>query len=154
MALLENGQTCLENIAIEKRPIELNRNEYNNSNPYSCAHPNAQSSDGDSRGKGTGCEGHTYSTPDCTNVTLDSNGIVITSIDTSNLNTLEGGSCIDIKGMPNISHSGRHGNVLINNYSALNGVEYGANLVNTQQNVGYGQVQVGYTQRTVLECNI
>ena len=65
MALLENGQTCLEKRGIEERENELPRSHYNENDPYGPTHPDAMS-DGDPQGKGTGHGGHTAWQPDCT----------------------------------------------------------------------------------------
>jgi hypothetical protein len=151
MPLLPNGQTCLEKTGLQKRPLELGRNTYRNTDEYSCAHPNAQS-DGDGKGKGTGCQGHTHSTPDCSKAVMSIDGTVFSTIDYSEFNTGTGGDCVDIGGRSGLSHSGRNALMSINNYSPL--VEYGASYVLTNANVSDGQYVVNYEPATQIVCNI
>ena len=126
MAILENGQTCLEKKGIEERGNEIVRSDYNAENPYTATHPDALS-DGDPMGKGTGHGGHGAWLPDCT---LPTNMINYSNFDTEN-----GGGEYDINGRNGIG--GRNESLARSMFNKE--FQYGANLVNTEQNVIEGQ---------------
>ena len=135
MALLENGQTCLENRGIDEREKELARSDYNQNNQYSEGHPDAIS-DGDPLGKGTQHPGGTKDIlPDCSKP--------LNMIDYSNFDTFNGGGSYDIQGRNGIG--GRERSLARSLYNAEN--QYGANLVNTSENVAQGQYVVGQTTK-------
>ena len=93
-------QTQLEKVGIEEREETLLKNDFDTNKEYGENAPEAISGGTDDpfMGKGSGSGGHGH--------------LPTTMIDTNN-----GGSIIDIKGNPNISYSGREGNMLINKYS-------------------------------------
>ncbi len=134
MATFENGQTCLEKRGMDERNQEIVRSDYNIENQYNSTHPDALS-DGDAQGKGTGHGGHTAFLPDCTKPT--------NMIDYSNFDTFNGGGVYDIKGRNDIG--GREKAVNSSMYSPLN--PYGADLVNTAENVAQGQYYIGQTTK-------
>jgi len=136
MATYENGQSCLEKRGIEERSEEIVRSDYNQENPYGPTHPDALS-DGDAQGKGTGHGGHTAWTPDCTKPT--------STIDYSNFDTENGGGLYDIKGRNDIG--GREKSLARSVYNKEN--QYGANLVNTSENIAQGQYYVGQTTKNL-----
>jgi len=140
MPVLANGQTCLEGIAIEQRPLLESKNEYRDSQPY--GDPVAE--------KSTHSGGHGFYLPDCNKAQMIGEHFQ-SPIDYSNFDSFNGGSQCDVKGVPTISHSGREGNTGINNYGPLN--EYSFNTVNTQLNVADGQYVVGTTVKTPVICN-
>ena len=140
MPVLSNGQTCLEGIAIEKRPVQEAHNEFRATQPY--GEPVAE--------KGTHHGGHSHYIPDCSKAQMIGEHFN-SPIDYSNFDTFNGGSQCDEKGVPTISHSGRVGNLVINNYGPNN--EYGFNSINTAQNIADGQYFVGMTQKTPIICN-
>ncbi len=122
-------QTCLEKVALEKRPENLIRNDYNRTNEYSSTHKDAIS-DGDALGKGTGHGGHGHYLPDC------SKGQ--TMIDYSNFDTSNGGGLYDIEG-----RNGRGGRNWLKNISLYNeNDQYGINSVDTSANRLDGQVVI------------
>ena len=134
MAMFENGQTCLEKRGIDERNEEIVRSDYNAENPYGPTHPDAIS-DGDPQGKGTGHGGHNAWLPDCTKPT--------NMIDYSNFDTVNGGGVYDIKGRNGMG--GRERSLDRSMYNQE--VQYGANLVNTAENVAQGQYYVGMTTK-------
>lgn len=123
-------QSCLEKRGIEERKNEIVRSDYNIDNQYSASHPDAIS-DGDPQGKGTNHGGHGAWLPDCTKPT----GM----IDYSNFDTINGGGLYDIEGRNDIG--GRKRAMASSMYNQE--YQYGANLVNTEENVMQGQYQVG-----------
>jgi hypothetical protein len=132
MAMLENGQTCLEKRGMDERGEEIKRSDYSAENPYGPTHPDAIS-DGDPKGKGTGHGGHNDWLPDCTKPT--------NMIDYSNFDTFDGGGEYDIYGRNDVG--GREKSVARSMYNYER--PYGADLVNTIQNVADGQYYVGQT---------
>ena len=134
MAMLENGQTCLEKRGIDERSQEIVRSDYNIENQYGPTHPDAIS-DGDPQGKGTGHGGHNAWLPDCTKPT--------NMIDYSNFDTENGGGIYDIKGRNDVG--GRERSLARSMYNKE--FQYGANLVNTAENVAQGQFYVGMTTK-------
>lgn len=132
MAMLENGQTCLEKKGMDERSEEIVRSDYNAENPYGPTHPDAIS-DGDPQGKGTGHGGHNAWLPDCTKPN--------NMIDYSNFDTTNGGGEYDIKGRNDIG--GRERSLARSMYNQEN--QYGAGLVNTELNVAEGQYYIGQT---------
>ena len=132
MAVLENGQTCLEKQGIEERSEEIVRSDYNQEDPYGPTHPDAVS-DGDAQGKGTGHGGHNAWLPDCNKPN--------NMIDYSNFDTENGGGLYDIKGRNDVG--GRERSLARSLYNKEN--PYGANLVNTSENIAQGQFYVGQT---------
>ena len=134
MAMLENGQTCLEKRGIDERSQEIVRSDYNIENQYGPTHPDAIS-DGDPQGKGTGHGGHNAWLPSCTKPT--------NMIDYSNFDTFNGGGLYDIKGRNDVG--GRERSLARSMYNYEN--EYGANLINTAENIAQGQFYVGQTTK-------
>jgi hypothetical protein len=134
MAMLENGQTCLEKRGMEERSEEIVRSDYNIENQYGPTHPDAIS-DGDPQGKGTGHGGHNAWLPDCTKPT--------NMINYSNFDTVNGGGEFDIHGRNDIGGRERSMARSIYNYEH----PYGADLVNTAENVAQGQYYVGMTTK-------
>lgn len=126
MALLENGQSCLEKNGIQERDNEIVRSDYNEENQYGPTHKDAIS-DGDIMGKGTGSGGHTAWQPDCNKPNQ--------SIDYSNFDTFNGGGQADI--------DARTQSMVRSLYSPER--PYGAELVNTSENIAKGQYYVGRT---------
>jgi hypothetical protein len=158
MPVLPNGQTCLENIGLQMRPVLLAKNQYQSTfyskdelTEYSARHPNALWDPLDGRGFGTGHGGHTHYAPDCNKAVMIGEHMQ-SPIDYSNFDTYNGGDCIAVNGRPGLSFSGRNGNTSINNYS-YNGIHYGAEYVNTTQNVEDGQYVVGLNNKTDIICN-
>ena len=129
MAMLENGQSCLEKRGMDERSEEIVRSDYNAENPYGPTHPDAIS-DGDPQGKGTGNGGHTHSVPDC--------NLPTSMIDYSNFNTDGGGGLYDIEGRNEVG--GRNRLMAISIYNKEN--QYGPALVDTSLNVADGQIVV------------
>jgi hypothetical protein len=134
MATVENGQTCLEKRGMEERHQEITRSDYNIENQYGATHPDAIS-DGDAQGKGTGHGGHNAWLPDCTKPT--------NMIDYSNFDTFNGGGEYDIHGRNDVG--GREKSLARSMYNSEN--EYGADLVNTAENIAQGQYYVGMTTK-------
>ena len=132
MATYSNGQTCLEKRGMDERHIEIARSDYNIENQYSASHLDALSN-GDPLGKGTGHGGHGDWLPDCTKPT--------NMIDYSNFDTENGGGSYDIDGRNGIG--GRTRSLARSMYNKEN--MYGADLVNTEQNIIDGQYYVGQT---------
>ena len=132
MAELENGQSCLEKQGIEERSNEIVRSDYNFENPYGPTHPDAMS-DGDVQGKGTGRGGHDAWLPDCTKPN--------NMINYSNFDTENGGGLYDIKGRNDVG--GRERSLARSKYNKEQ--PYGADLVNTSENIALGQYYVGQT---------
>lgn len=122
-------QSCLEKRGIEERNNEIVRSDYNIEDQYGSTHKNALS-DGDPHGKGTGHGGHTHYLPDCNKPT--------STIDYSNFDTINGGGIYDIEGRNNIG--GRKRAMVSSLYN--HNYEYGANLVNTDENLHQGQYQI------------
>ena len=136
MAILENGQSCLENKGIDERSKEITRSDYNAENPYGATHPDAIS-DGDVQGKGTGHGGHTAWLPDCSKP--------LNMIDYSNFDTFGGGGEYDIKGRNNVG--GRERSMARSLYNPEN--QYGADLINTSENIALGQFYIGQTTKHI-----
>lgn len=122
-------QSCLEKRGIEERNAEIVRSDYNIEDQYSATHKDAISN-GDVQGKGTNHGGHSHFLPDCNKPS--------SMIDYSNFDTTTGGGLYDIEGRNDIG--GRKKNVTINMYNAEN--PYGANLINTEENLRLGQFQM------------
>ena len=133
---LQNGQTCLEKHGIEERNEEIVRNEYNFENEYSSTHKDALS-DGDSRGKGSGHGGHTHWAPYCSD-NQSKTTIDYQNFDTSPYRNI--GDCYDINGRNEIG--GRNFLMRISKYNYEH--QYGANLINTEENQHDGQIVIGY----------
>lgn len=129
MAMLENGQSCLEKRGIEERSQEIVRSDYNPENPYGPTHPDALS-DGDAQGKGSGHQGHSAFLPDCSKP--------LNMIDYSNFDTENGGGLYDIEGRNDIG--GRNRSLARQLYNKE--YQYGANLINTEENINQGQFHV------------
>jgi hypothetical protein len=153
MPVLPNGQSCLENIGLQMRPVLLNKSIYQRgeNTEYSSRHPNALWDPLDGRGFGTNHGGHTHYVPDCNKAVMIGEHMQ-SPIDYSNFDTYNGGDCIAVNGRPGLSFSGRNGNSAINNYQ-YNGLHYGQEYVNTTQNVQDGQFVVGYNNKTDILCN-
>lgn len=126
MTTIENGQSCLEKRGIEERSQEIVRSDYNEENPYGPTHPDAIS-DGDAQGKGTNHGGHSAFLPDCTKP--------LNMIDYSNFDTENGGGIYDIEGRNDIG--GRNRSLARSMYNKE--YQYGATLINTEENVKQGQ---------------
>jgi len=138
MALLENGQSCLEKRGIDERQKETVRSDYNKENEYGPTHPDALS-DGDPLGKGTGGS-HTHFLPSCDKPT--------NMIDYSNFTTSPDsqiGGLYDIEGRNDVG--GRKKAMASSLYNYQN--QYGANLINTEQNIAEGQFFVGQTTKHI-----
>ena len=132
MAMLENGQTCLEKRGMEERSEEIVRSDYNIENQYGPTHPDAIS-DGDPQGKGSGHGGHSHWLPDCTKPT--------TLFNYSNFDTspdMQIGGLYDIEGRNGIS--GRKRAMSSSLYNDKN--QYGAHLIDTSLNRNDGQYQI------------
>jgi len=122
-------QSKLEKTAINEREKEIVRSDYNIEDQYSASHKNAKS-DGDKKGKGTNHGGHTHFLPDQTKAS--------TTIDYSNFDTENGGNEYDIEGRNEIS-----GRKRLTSYSLYNkDFQYGAHLINTEENQRNGQYKV------------
>lgn len=134
MATLENGQTCLEKQGMGARQEQTVRSDYNKTNEYSAIHPDALS-DGDSKGRGSGSGGHSAWLPKCDGTV--SNGINYSNFDTNPEDQI--GNSYDINGRNDIP--GREGQMARSLYNYRQ--PYGANVVNTSQNVNDGQYYVG-----------
>lgn len=129
------GQTCLEINAIEERQDEIKRNDYNSSNEYKAGHKDAVS-DGDPQGKGLeGGHSHGFSLPDCT---MPKNIISYKNFPTD----LAGGQ-YDLEGRN--SRGGYNRSMTRSLYNKEN--PYGAELVNTSENVAQGQYRFGETMK-------
>lgn len=128
---IQNGQSCLEKRGMEERHKEIVRSNFNINDQYSALHPDALS-DGDVNGKGTGHGGHTAYLPDCTKPT----GL----IDYSNFDTAHGGGLYDIEGRNGVG--GRNKALASSMYNQE--YQYGANLVNTAENVADGQASLSW----------
>ena len=126
---VQNGQTCLEKRGMEERHEEITRSDYNIENQYGASHPDALS-DGDVQGKGTGGS-HGHWLPDCTKP----GGY----IDYSNFYTENGGGKYDIEGRCDLP--GRNQMLARSMYNKE--YQYGAQLVNTEQNRIDGQYAYG-----------
>jgi hypothetical protein len=116
-------QSCLEKRGIEEREIEIVRSDYNANDPYSANHKDAQS-DGDIHGKGTNHGGHSHWLPNCN----EPKG----KINYSNFDTVNGGGSADVEA--------RRVSMVRSMYNA--DYQYGANLVNTEENLNKGQFQM------------
>lgn len=119
-------QTCLEKRGIEKREELINRSDYSAENPYGANHKDAIS-DGDVLGKGTNSGGHLHTLPDCTKPT--------TMMSYKNFDTENGGGLYDIEGRNGIG--GRKRAINSSLYNKEN--QYGAHLIDTDENVRLGQ---------------
>lgn len=116
-------QSCLEKRGIEERNAEIVRSDYNIEDPYSASHKDAIS-DGDKMGKGTNHSGHNHFLPDCTQPTG--------KINYSNFDTENGGGSADVEA--------RRTAMVRSLYNK--DYQYGANLVNTEENLNQGQFRV------------
>lgn len=116
-------QSCLEKKGIEQRSVEIVRSDYNENDQYSSQHENALGSD-DIHGKGSNHGGHSHYLPDCTQPQGKMNY--------SNFDTLNGGSSVDVET--------RRQSMVRSVYNA--DYQYGANLVNTEENLKQGQFQL------------
>ena len=130
---VQNGQTCLEKRGMEERHQEITRSDYNIENQYSATHSDALSN-GDPQGKGAGHGGHTHFLPDCTKPT---NQINYSNFATSPEDQI--GGQYDIEGYQN--RPGRKEQMARSIYTYQE--QYGANLVNTEQNQQEGQYVMG-----------
>lgn len=139
MATYENGQSCLEKRGIDERENEISRSDYNAKDPYGPTHPDAMS-DGDPQGKGTGHGGHTAWQPDCTKPT---NMIDYSNFDTFSTEDHTIGGLYDIKGRNDVG--GREKSMASSMFNHER--PYGAELVNTTENVLLGQYQFGQTTK-------
>ena len=134
MAILENGQSCLEKKGIDERNQEIVRSDYNSENTYGPTHADALAT-GDVQGKGVGGS-HTHFLPDCTKPT--------NMIDYSNFSTspdMQIGGLYDIEGRNDVGGRNKALASSIYNYEH----PYGADLVNTSENVAQGQFYIGQT---------
>ena len=134
MSTIQNGQTCLEKQGINARHEQIVRSDYNITNQYSATHQDALS-DGDAKGRGSGSGGHTAWTPKCDGTV--SNAINYSNFDTNPEDKI--GNLYDTEGRNDIP--GRNGQMARSLYNYRQ--PYGANLVNTTQNVNDGQYFVG-----------
>jgi hypothetical protein len=133
MSTIQNGQTCLEKRGFTERHNEIVRSDYNIENQYSAVHPDALSN-GDPQGKGANHGGHSHFLPDCTKPSGEVNYSNFATSPTDQI-----GGEYDIEGYAN-----RPGRRVQMARSLYNYEEpYGANLVNTTQNVNDGQYFVG-----------
>ena len=124
----QKGQSCLESAGIKERENEVVRSVYNSEDQYSAIHENAKSN-GDVKGQGTGNGTAGAWLTDC------SAGEASNAINYSNFDTTNGGGLYDIKGRNDIG--GREKSLASQLYNSEN--QYGANLVNTEENVSLGQ---------------
>lgn len=132
-------QTCLEQTGIEKRKVELVRNDYNKNDKYDSTHPNALNTDEnnlDEKGKGTGSGGHIAWKPSC-NPKFDGsqNAINYTNFDTS-----RGGNLFDVEGCKyngTEKSAGRRFMQLQSKWNPEN--PYGANVVDCTESIREGQ---------------
>lgn len=122
-------QSCLEKRGIEQRAIEIVRSDYNENDQYNANHSDAISN-GDALGKGTQHGGHSHYLPDCNKPT--------SMINYSNFDTTNGGGLYDIEGRNDIG--GRRKAMTQSLYNQ--DYQYGANLVNTEENLKQGQFQL------------
>lgn len=122
-------QSCLEKRGIEQRAIEIVRSDYNENDQYNANHSDAISN-GDALGKGTQHGGHSHYLPDCNKPT--------SMINYSNFDTTNGGGLYDIEGRNDIG--GRRKAMVQSLYNQ--DYQYGANLVNTEENLKQGQFQL------------
>ena len=133
-------QSCLEVTALDERRVELNRNDYLQTDQYSSSHRDAIS-DGDVQGKGSGYGGHLHSIPDCSRGRL---GVDLRNFDTRNFDHI--GGAYDIYGRtPNgqISDGSMNGRMFLMNINKFDeNTEYNANYVDTTENVLDGQIVV------------
>lgn len=133
---IQNGQTCLEKRGIEERSEEIVRSDYNAENPYGPTHVDALAENDDPQGKGTGSGGHTHWLPSCDK---PSNMINYSNFDTSP--DMKIGGIYDREGRNDVG--GREKAMASSKYTYQS--QYGANLVNTSENVALGQYRVGDT---------
>ena len=122
-------QSCLEKRGIEQRVIEIVRSDYNENDQYNANHSDAISN-GDALGKGTQHGGHSHYLPDCNKPT--------SMINYSNFDTTSGGGGYDIEGRNDVG--GRRKAMTQSLYNQ--DYQYGANLVNTEENLKQGQFQL------------
>lgn len=122
-------QSCLEKRGIEQRAIEIVRSDYNENDQYNANHSDAISN-GDALGKGTQHGGHSHYLPDCNKPT--------SMINYSNFDTTNGGGLYDIEGRNDVG--GRRKAMSQSLYNQ--DYQYGANLVNTEENLKQGQFQL------------
>jgi len=132
---VQNGQTCLEKAGITERHNEITRSDYNIENQYSSLHQDAIS-DGDAQGKGhPTVKGHTHWLPTCDGTA--NNGINYSNFATSPEDQI--GGKYDIDGYQD--RPGRKTQMARSIYNYQE--QYGANLVNTEQNQQEGQYVMG-----------
>lgn len=122
-------QSCLEKRGIEQRAIEIVRSDYNENDQYNANHSDAISN-GDALGKGTQHGGHSHYLPDCNKPT--------SMINYSNFDTTNGGGLYDVEGRNDVG--GRRKAMSQSLYNQ--DYQYGANLVNTEENLKQGQFQL------------
>lgn len=122
-------QSCLEKRGIEQRAIEIVRSDYNENDQYNANHSDAISN-GDALGKGTQHGGHSHYLPDCNKPT--------SMINYSNFDTTNGGGLYDVEGRNDVG--GRRKAMAQSLYNQ--DYQYGANLVNTEENLKQGQFQL------------
>ena len=122
-------QSCLEKRGIEQRAIEIVRSDYNENDQYNANHSDAISN-GDVLGKGTQHGGHSHYLPDCSKPT--------SMINYSNFDTTNGGGLYDVEGRNDVG--GRRKAMAQSLYNQ--DYQYGANLVNTEENLKQGQFQL------------
>lgn len=136
------AQSCLEEKGIEAREYELSKSRYGftPNDQYSANHPNALS-DGDGLGKGVGNGGHGCILPDCSKATFDKTlGILVTSTDSSNFNTEEGGGLFDIEGRTKDGiEGGRERSIAMSKYNVNN--QYPPKDLSTDKNESFGNLK-------------
>ena len=117
----ENGQSYLEQEALDLRHEQMARSDYNPTNEYNALHPDALA-DGDERGKGTGdIAGHGWIVPDMTKPKYQKSGL---------FNTSDGGNNCDYAAREVMTARSIYGP----------GREYGIDIeVNTEANRNEGQ---------------
>lgn len=124
-------QTNLEKKALENRPKQIIRNDYNNTDEYSSKHPDALS-DGDPQGKGSGNGGHTHRLPD---YSKDQHSYDYSEIDTDSSNI---GGQYDIEGRNGVG--GRNFLKTISLYSSEK--PYDPANINCDDNISEGQIVI------------
>lgn len=113
-------QSKLEKVSLDERKNETLKSEYNIEDQYSAKHNDALTS-GDKKGKGTGHGGHTHFLPDQSKAS--------TTIDYSNFDTENGGNSYDVDGRKKAIASSLYNK----------DYQYGAHLINTEENQRNGQ---------------
>jgi hypothetical protein len=132
----ENGQSYLEQEAIDLRHEQMGRSDYNPNNEYNEQHQDALST-GDDKGKGTGdFGGHGWIVPDMTKPSSQIGGM---------FNTDDGGN--------NCDHSARSIMTARSLYGP--GREYGMDIVvDTSMNVAEGQYDGAAPIRVPYSCPV